>query len=281
MDIVLNYCDEYFFTPFVYPTTIEPDIWYRQLISLFVITTIGGYILYFLAATVSYLFIFDHRLMRHPKYLKNQIKMEISEASYSLFQMSFLTIIMFFAEVRNYSYLFDDCSQFGIGKWIIPINIITFILFTDCLIYWIHRALHHRLLYTRLHKLHHKWKVPTPYASHAFHPLDGFSQSLPYHIYPFVFPLHKWTYLGLFVFVNIWTVSIHDGDFRVPSLLRPFINGAAHHMDHHLFYNYNYGQFFTFWDKIGSSIKNPSAFEDDGPLDQIIRLENEQSKKTE
>lgn len=42
-----------------------------------------------------------------------------------------------------------------------------------------------------LHKQHHTFKIPTPFASHAFHPLDGFLQSLPYHVYPFIFPLHK------------------------------------------------------------------------------------------
>lgn len=35
------------------------------------------------------------------------------------------------------------------------------------------------------------FKIPTPFASHAFHPLDGFLQSLPYHLYPFIFPLNK------------------------------------------------------------------------------------------
>lgn len=42
-----------------------------------------------------------------------------------------------------------------------------------------------------LHKQHHIFKIPTPFASHAFHPLDGFLQSLPYHLYPFIFPLNK------------------------------------------------------------------------------------------
>ena len=36
-----------------------------------------------------------------------------------------------------------------------------------------------------------QWLVPTPFASHAFHWLDGFAQSSPYHIFVFLFPLHK------------------------------------------------------------------------------------------
>lgn len=147
-------------------------------------------------------------------------------------------------------------------------------MFTDACIYWIHRFLHHKTIYKYIHKDHHKWKVPTPFASHAFHPLDGFLQSCPYHIYPFLFPLHKWTYLCLFVFVNIWTVSIHDGDYRVPHLLQPFVNGSAHHTDHHLYYNYNYGQFFTLWDRIGGSFRNPSSFEGCGPIQDIIKKDS-------
>ena len=46
--------------------------------------------------------------------------------------------------------------------------------------------------------------------------------------------MHKYTYLVMYVLVNIWTVSIHDGDFRVPMVIRPIINGSAHHTDHHV-----------------------------------------------
>jgi len=84
--------------------------------------------------------------------------------------------------------------------------------------------------------------------------------------------MHKLVYLAMFVIVNFWTVSIHDGDFRVPKLLKSAINGSAHHTDHHLFYNYNYGQFFTLWDRIGGSFRYPSAFVKDSPLDQLLKM---------
>ncbi len=50
--------------------------------------------------------------------------------------------------------------------------------------------------------------VPTPFASHAFHPLDGYLQSVPYHLFIFLFPLHRWLYLALFVFVNFWSILV-------------------------------------------------------------------------
>ena len=130
-----------------------------------------------------------------------------------------------------------------------------FIIFTDFFIYWIHRGLHHPLLYKHLHKPHHKWIMPTPYASHAFHPLDGWSQSVPYHVFPFILPLQKFAYVILFVFINIWTILIHDGEYVANS---PVINGAACHTMHHLFFRYNYGQFTTLWDRLGGSYRPPN-----------------------
>ncbi|XP_061165170.1 lathosterol oxidase-like [Saccostrea echinata] len=274
MDLVLSYADKFVLTPYVYPSTWAEDSPLRQILSLLLISNIGGYILYFMTATLSYFTIFDSRLMKHPLFLKDQIKLEILYTIKSVPLMSLPTVALFFIEVRGYSKLYDTVPNSFAGWCSILFSIVSFILFTDACIYWIHRFLHHKLIYKYIHKDHHRWKIPTPFASHAFHPLDGFLQSCPYHIYPFLFPLHKVTYLCLFVFVNIWTVSIHDGDYRVPGLLKPLINGSAHHTDHHLFYNYNYGQFFTLWDRIGGSFRNPSSYEGCGPIKDIVKKDN-------
>ncbi|BFZ13798.1 hypothetical protein BsWGS_16837 [Bradybaena similaris] len=279
MDVVLEYADYYILTPYVYPKTWKENDPWRQIASLLLVANIGGYILYFIVASLSYFLIFDRRLLKHPQALENQVQKEIITTVISIPFMSIPTVFMFFLEVRGYSKLYDNVGDTKLGYAGVLISMFLFIAFTDMCIYWIHRFLHHKLVYKHLHKLHHKWKIPTPFASHAFHPLDGFVQSLPYHIYPFLFPLHKITYLGLFVFVNIWTVSIHDGDYRVPDMLKDVINGSAHHMDHHIFYNYNYGQFFTLWDRIGGSFRNPSSFEGCGPMDQILAKEKELAKK--
>ena len=271
MDLVLGACDYYIFTPYVYPASWSENSITRQALSLYAITAVGGWLLYFSMASFGYLFLFDHRLKNHPLYLKGQVALEIMYASKSIPFMALLTVVVFVLEVRGYSQLYMGYS----GAWesaFLALSVFTFLMFTDGVIYWIHRGLHYKWLYKYIHKDHHKWKVPTPYASHAFHPLDGFLQSIPYHIYPFLFPLHKVIYLVLFVFVSAWTVSIHDGDYRVPKLLQPFINGSAHHTDHHLFYLYNYGQFFTLWDRIGGSFRYPTAFQGKRLLDDVPDL---------
>ncbi|KAJ2544229.1 c-5 sterol desaturase, partial [Coemansia sp. RSA 1853] len=36
------------------------------------------------------------------------------------------------------------------------------------------------------------------------------------------------------------------------------VNGAAHHTVHHLYFNYNYGQFTTLFDRLFNTYRKPS-----------------------
>lgn len=223
--------------------------------------------LYGIVSTLSYHFIFDKTTFQHPKFLKNQVSMEIKQAMTSMPYMSMLTVPFFLAEVRGYSKLYDNPADepFPFYNYI---QFPFFILFTDCFVYFIHRGLHHPLVYKTLHKPHHKWIMPTPYASIAFHPVDGWLQSVPYHVFPFVFPLQKFAYLALFFFVQIWTVFIHDGEYVANS---PILNGAACHTMHHLYFNYNYGQYTTLWDRLGGSYRKPN--------EELFRRESKMGQK--
>ncbi|KAK4960950.1 c-5 sterol desaturase [Elasticomyces elasticus] len=262
------------YTPSTQYFTLQPSEWaymskwdrdnvWRQLLSLYAITVILGSAIYFLFATLSYIFVFDKNTFNHPKYLKNQMRLEIKQTLESIPIMAVFTVPIFVAEVRGATFIYDDVSNPGFSHPLLQlfgssygyIQIPFFLMFTDFCIYWIHRGLHSKLLYKHLHKPHHKWIMPTPFASHAFHPLDGFAQSVPYHVFPFLFPLHKGAYLALFTFVQIWTVMIHDGEYVANSVI---INGAACHTMHHLYFNYNYGQYTTISDRIFGSYRKPN-----------------------
>ncbi|CAI7660751.1 uncharacterized protein N7487_000730 [Penicillium crustosum] len=227
----------------------------RQALSLYLITWLFAMIMYLLGSLLLYHTLFDKRLLQHPRFLPNQIKLEINQGISAIPVMALLTVPFFLAEIRGWSKLYDFTSDSPFSGYTL-LQYPLFICFTDSGIYWIHRALHHPLIYRWLHKPHHKWAVPTPFASYAFHPLDGWSQSLPYHIYPFIFPLQKGAYLGLFMFVTIWTVLIHDAEYMPASAI---INGASCHTMHHLHFNYNYGQFTTAWDRIGGTYRKPKG----------------------
>jgi len=242
------------------------NIW-RQLITLYIITWFAGASIYFIVSTLSYVFVFDKTTYQHPKFLKNQVRMEIRQAVDAMPFIALMTVPFFFAEIRGYSKLYDANSE-GPGSWYNWMQFPMFLIFTDFCIYFIHRGLHHPLIYKTFHKPHHKWIMPSPYASVAFHPVDGFMQSLPYHLFPFIFPLQKFAYLALFLFVQIWTVLIHDGEYVANGT---FLNGAACHTMHHLYFNYNYGQYTTVWDRLLGSYRKPN--------EELFRRETKMGKK--
>ena len=70
MDVVLDYADRYFFTPYIYPASWPEENVFRQLLSLNIISDAGGALLYLITATFSYLFIFDKRHLKHPHILE-------------------------------------------------------------------------------------------------------------------------------------------------------------------------------------------------------------------
>ncbi|KAF9195282.1 c-5 sterol desaturase [Haplosporangium sp. Z 767] len=299
--------------------TLPTDDIIRQSLTLLLLTYLGALMMYLTFATSSYYLVFDQTHKKHPKYLKNQISLEIQMSLRALPGIAVLTTPWFLGEVRGWSKVYTHIHSkdaliskavfnppssviqetvaaavttatgynataaaaaaaataatnettsrlamlgpiapliepFTDGWGYVAFSLVAFLLFTDCGIYWIHRFLHHPLVYKRIHKPHHKWIVPTPFSSHAFHFLDGYLQSVPYHMFVYLVPMNKYIYLIMFALVNFWSVLIHDGEYMISSAV---INSAAHHTVHHLYFNYNYGQYFTLWDRLGSSYRKP------------------------
>ena len=182
-------------------TSLLPrDSMLRQCISLYAIALIGALILYYFFCSVSYYLFFDRRLEHHPRFLKNQISMEIKSSMIAAPWIDLLTLPWFLGEVRGHSKMYSNISDFG---WTYLVgSVVGFLFFTDFCIYWVHRLEHHPRIYKYIHKPHHKWisefffsishehpntrscsysrPVPTPWAALAFHPVDGYAQSLPY-----------------------------------------------------------------------------------------------------
>ncbi|KAH6913165.1 fatty acid hydroxylase [Coprinopsis sp. MPI-PUGE-AT-0042] len=242
----------------------------RQILSLFILTLIGIHVLYFLFAGLSYHFIFNKEMERHPRFLKNQIRMEIRSTLNALPWITVMTLPWFQGEVLGYSRLYDGLDTYG--HLYLVASVPFFLLFTDYGIYWVHRWLHIPMFYKHIHKPHHKWIIPTPFASHAFHPIDGYLQSVPYHLFVFLFPLHRMVYLVLFVLVNFWSIFIHDSDMITGHALEKVINGPAHHTLHHLYFTVNYGQYFTWADRVGGSYRQPES-----SLDPLLEVPDKKS----
>jgi lathosterol oxidase len=226
----------------------------RQFIVLWVFTYIGSMMIYLIFSSITFaLFYLDKKNSANWNWDNYQIGQEIWVSTWSLFIMAGMTTVVELYVMMDGGYVYHNISDYG---WLyFCISPFIFLIFTDTLIYWIHRGLHWGPLY-KIHKLHHKYKETTPYSAFSFHPLDGFAQGFPYHLFVMFFPMHNRLYAFTLFAVGLWTVNIHD---RV-TLKWWGVNSAAHHTIHHTKFNYNYGQYFTFWDHFYGTFKDPQEY---------------------
>lgn len=225
----------------------------------FLFLTISGLTIYFALSGLSYLIFFVWGKKRfHPTYVadpeanRGAIKWGVlGTIGNVVLMMPFHWLI-----ANGHSQIYWDVDDFG-WPWLV-VSFAIYIAFTETCIYWVHRWLHTRVGYEYLHKYHHEWRVTTSWVSMAFHPLDSFMQALPHHLIGFLLPINGWMYLTMVSFVSLWSVIIHD---RVSIVRWNWINYTGHHTLHHWFYHCNYGQFFTFWDRLMGTWRDPAEAE--------------------
>jgi Delta7-sterol 5-desaturase len=226
---------------------------------------IGAMIVYYGTASVFHYFCYVHPMSRkiyeeqgrtRPTWetIKNQI--QLSQASLTIYTM--LPVLDEFLVESGYTKVYHSIEE--IGGW--PAHIATMLLYFACVeigIYWMHRTLHtNKFLYKHVHLKHHQYKSAetlTPWASIAFHPLDGMLQASPYVLMlPFV-PCHYLTHFGLLFFTAIWATYIHDAmDWNIDPVM-----GSKYHTVHHTHYIYNYGQVFIFCDWFWGTLRIPEG----------------------
>jgi len=228
----------------------------RRLMLTWFFTYFGGLGLYYLMATADFVLVFFVlRRWLMPGYTPDwpSVRREVTYSTRSLAIMAGLTTPMEVAIQLGHSRVYHDPATYGWAYLLA--SPVLFLLFTDTIIYWVHRGLHHRALYKHIHKPHHSFVHTTPYAAFAFHPLDGYLQGVAYQAFVFVFPFQAAMHMASLAFVSLWTINIHD---RV-SIGVPGVNGARHHTVHHLTFKANYGQYFTFWDWVCGTFRDPDS----------------------
>jgi lathosterol oxidase len=222
---------------------------------VFLALTGAGFLFFFSLATLSHGFFFVWKKKRfHPAHEDDpkEIRRSVRWSFFSIVGNAALMMPLHVLIATGHSKLYFDVSEQG-WLWIAGQAALILVI-TETLIYWIHRALHGDFLYHYVHKPHHSFEVPTPWAGVAFNPLDSFMQALPHHLCLFLFPVHFGVYLAFVSFLTLWAVMIHD---RVSIMPWRGINYTGHHTLHHWYYDCNYGQFLTFWDRLCGTYRDP------------------------
>ena len=137
-----------------------------------------------------------------------------------------------------------------------------YLLIQDAYYYWLHRLMHHRALFRRVHAGHHRSREPTPFASFSF---DWQEAALNAWLLPaltFVIPIHPAVILTLLTLATVAAVLNHAGSEVLPAWvvdgpIGAWLISATHHSQHHAFYGVNFGLYFRFWDKLMGTDRAP------------------------
>jgi sterol desaturase/sphingolipid hydroxylase (fatty acid hydroxylase superfamily) len=106
--------------------------------------------------------------------------------------------------------------------------------------YWIHRLIHWKPLYRRVHYLHHKNVNPNPWSGMAMHPAEAVLY-LSVCLIHWVVPSHPFHFLFDLQHAGLAPAPGHDG-FEGPLLGGKFPAGSYFHYLHHRYFECNYGE---------------------------------------
>lgn len=129
------------------------------------------------------------------------------------------------------------------------------IVLHDAWFYWSHRLIHHRKLFRRFHREHHKSHNPSPWTAYSFDPGEAVVNAI---YLPLVLLLIPSSGLAIFIFINhmmLRNAIGHSGYELFPSSRngRPifdWLTTVTHHDLHHAQAGWNYGLYFTWWDRL-------------------------------
>lgn len=130
-----------------------------------------------------------------------------------------------------------------------------FILSEDTLFFWTHFLFHTPWLYKNIHKKHHVYKQPTGVTAVLSDPIEAIQTLAAMWFMPvYLGNTHIFT-LQLWVAVRVYQTVIAHSGYNFPYIstqywLPELMPGAIAHDFHHQHSNWNYGSFFSVWDRI-------------------------------
>ncbi|KAL2543524.1 Methylsterol monooxygenase 1-1 [Forsythia ovata] len=139
--------------------------------------------------------------------------------------------------------------------WEIIAQLGVYFIIEDYTNYWIHRFLHCKWGYEKIHKVHHEYTAPVGFAAPYAHWVEILILGIPSFLGPAIAPGHMitfWLWIGL---RQIEAIETHSGyDFPwTPTKYIPFYGGADYHDYHHYVGGQsqsNFASVFTYCDYI-------------------------------
>lgn len=222
---------------------------------------------YFFLAGIAYLifYVWKRKTFSNLKIQKKSppstiVRKEIFYSILTLITYCATSWLVFHWEKSGITKIYRDIHQYSYTYFALSIAIM--VIIHDAYFYWTHRLLHLPKFFSWIHRTHHLSNNPTPWASFSFHPFEAVISAGIIPIIVLFIPCHPFALFSFLTFMTLINVLGHLGYETFPTWITngkigKWQNTSTNHNIHHQHSKYNFGLYFTFWDRI----MNTYAFE--------------------
>lgn len=195
---------------------------------------------------------FASRKINNRDFKKGQLRNEIKWSMFSaaIFAMAATATVILWQ--KGYTKVYTELSMSD--WWYFPLSLLIYMLLQETYYYWIHRWMHIPRIFRVVHKVHHDSKISSPFTAFSFHPIEALLQAIYIPILLMIIPIHLYVIIVLLTIMSISSVINHlDIEIYPEGSQKNFskwVIGATHHAQHHQRYKYNFGLYFTIWDRL-------------------------------
>jgi Delta7-sterol 5-desaturase len=160
-------------------------------------------------------------------------------------------------------------SLFGLGQWLnealgwgfqishpswlqMALSLVASLVIFDTWFYWLHRLLHTKPFYRRIHMWHHQTTTPEVWSNNSDLLLDNLFLQSYWLVAHFILPIAPGVLLAHKLYDQITGVIGHSG-YELAGLTAwppsPLLS-ATHHDQHHRYVRCNFATHFSLWDRL-------------------------------
>ncbi|MGD0526076.1 MAG: sterol desaturase family protein [Polyangiaceae bacterium] len=215
----------------------------------YVVPTVGAFLVFWVWKRERW----RHRLVNRAFARGGQIRRELAYSASTVLIFSLVGTGVWFGGRAGILRIYSPLALHGWAYFVF--SVVALIVLQDAFFYWSHRAMHHRWLFRRVHRVHHLSHDPSPFAAYAFAPAEALVHAAIVPLVGLWMPLHRGA-IGVFLaFMILRNVLGHLGLELFPrwfarSRWTRWSTTTTHHTLHHRRVGSNYGLYFTWWDRV-------------------------------
>ena len=145
---------------------------------------------------------------------------------------------------------------FGLGEHSLAYTLVSAFfcwLFIETCAFYIHAGSHIGVLYSKMHRIHHKYTTPGFWALSAMHPIEWLFHVSYIALPAFLFPMHPAVYGSVVIATFICGYWDHCG-IKLPFDI-PLHGSNRFHDDHHKYFHVNFGFTCSLFDRIHDTVR--------------------------